>query len=80
MLCNFSVLSENIIIQETSSTLSQQIDLTIPSQVTGLKPQKTAYSSTVVSKSMPVFATDYTIWPYSNTTSPPLKTMIEPIF
>ena len=46
MLCNFTVLSENIIIQETSSTLSQQIDLTIPSQVTGLKPQKTAYSST----------------------------------
>ncbi|KAB0353842.1 hypothetical protein FD755_023464, partial [Muntiacus reevesi] len=51
---------ENIIIQETSTTLSQQIDLKTPSQVTGLKPQKTAYSSTVVSKSMPVFATDYT--------------------
>ncbi|OWJ99067.1 hypothetical protein Celaphus_00009556, partial [Cervus elaphus hippelaphus] len=46
-------LSENIIIQETSTTLSQQIDLKTPSQVTGLKPQKTAYSSTVVSKSMP---------------------------
>ncbi|CAI9181171.1 unnamed protein product [Rangifer tarandus platyrhynchus] len=73
-------LSENIIIQETSTTVSQQIDLTTPSQVTGLKPQKTAYSSTVVSKSMPLFATDYTTRLYSNTTSPPLKTMIAPIF
>ena len=80
MLCNFSVLSESIIIQEKSTTLSQQIDLTTPSQVTELKPQKTAYSSTVVSKSMPVFATDYTTRLYSNTISRPLKTMTAPFF
>nr|XP_017514575.2 adhesion G-protein coupled receptor G4 [Manis javanica] len=68
-------VSENITLQERSTTLSQQIDLTTPSQVTGLKPQKTVYSSTLMSKSMPVFATDYTTISYSNTTSPPLGTM-----
>ncbi|XP_015982977.2 adhesion G-protein coupled receptor G4 [Rousettus aegyptiacus] len=70
-LCFF--VSENLTIQETNTTLSQQIDLTTPSQVTGLKPQKTIYSSTVVSKSMPVFATDHTTITHSNTTSPSLE-------
>ncbi|XP_074215369.1 adhesion G-protein coupled receptor G4 [Camelus bactrianus] len=69
---------ENITIQETSTTLSQQIDLTTPSQVTELKPQKTVYFSTMTSKSMPVFATDYTTRSYSNTISPPLETMTTP--
>uniref|UniRef100_M3XS52 Adhesion G-protein coupled receptor G4 n=1 Tax=Mustela putorius furo TaxID=9669 RepID=M3XS52_MUSPF len=73
-------VSENITIQEMSTTLPQQIDLTTPSQVTGLKPQETIYSSTVTFKSMPVFATDYTTIAYSNTTSPPLKTMTVPKF
>nr|XP_031527496.1 adhesion G-protein coupled receptor G4 [Vicugna pacos] len=69
---------ENITIQETSTTLSQQIDLTTPSQVTELKLQKTVYFSTMTSKSMPVFATDYTTRSYSNTISPPLETMTTP--
>uniref|UniRef100_G1L882 Adhesion G-protein coupled receptor G4 n=1 Tax=Ailuropoda melanoleuca TaxID=9646 RepID=G1L882_AILME len=73
-------VSENITIQEMSTTLSQQIDLTTPSQVTGLKPQETIYSSTAMLKSMPVFATDYTTISYSNTTSPPLETMTTPKF
>ncbi|KAM5195889.1 adhesion G-protein coupled receptor G4-like [Hipposideros larvatus] len=72
--------SENVTIQETSTTLSQQIDLTTPSQVTGLKPQKTVYYSTMMSKSMPIFATDYTTTSYSNTTSPPLEVTSAPIF
>uniref|UniRef100_G3U9Q7 Adhesion G protein-coupled receptor G4 n=1 Tax=Loxodonta africana TaxID=9785 RepID=G3U9Q7_LOXAF len=67
-------VSDNITIQGTSTTVSQQIDLTTPSQITGLKPQKTLYSSTVMSKSIPVFATNYTTISYSNTTSPPLET------
>uniref|UniRef100_A0A8B7TIV9 Adhesion G-protein coupled receptor G4 n=1 Tax=Castor canadensis TaxID=51338 RepID=A0A8B7TIV9_CASCN len=66
---------ENMTVQERSTTLSQQIDLTIPSQITGLKPQETIHSSTVMSKSMPVFVTDYTTISYSNTISPPLATM-----
>ncbi|XP_004410546.1 PREDICTED: probable G-protein coupled receptor 112 [Odobenus rosmarus divergens] len=73
-------VSENITIQEMSTTLSQQIDLTTLSQVTGLKPQETIYSSTMTFKSMPVFATDYTTISYSNTTSPPLETMTAPKF
>ncbi|XP_032284131.1 LOW QUALITY PROTEIN: adhesion G-protein coupled receptor G4 [Phoca vitulina] len=73
-------VSENITIQEMSTTLSQQIDLTTPSQVTGLKPQETIYSSTMTFKSLPVFAPDYTTVSYSNTTSPPLETMTAPKF
>ncbi|XP_045850591.1 adhesion G-protein coupled receptor G4 [Meles meles] len=73
-------VSENITIQEMSTTLPQQIDLTTPSQVTGLKPRETIYSSTVAFKSMPVFANDYTTISYSNTTSPPLETMTAPKF
>ncbi|XP_019570218.2 adhesion G-protein coupled receptor G4 [Rhinolophus sinicus] len=73
-------VSEDITIQETSTTLSPQIDLTTPSQVTGLKPQKTVYSSTMMSKSMPIFATDYTTISYANRTSPPLEVMTAPIF
>ncbi|XP_047572542.1 adhesion G-protein coupled receptor G4 [Lutra lutra] len=73
-------VSENITIQEMSTILPQQIDLTTPSQVTGLKPQEKIYSSTMKFKSMPVFATDYTTISYSNTTSPPLKTMTAPKF
>ncbi|XP_038444353.1 adhesion G-protein coupled receptor G4 isoform X4 [Canis lupus familiaris] len=72
-------VSENITIQEMSTTLSQQIDLTTPSQVTGLKPQETINSSTVF-KSMPVFAADYTAISYSNTTSPPLEAITAPKF
>ncbi|KAM6151611.1 adhesion G-protein coupled receptor G4 [Rhynchocyon petersi] len=68
-------VSDNITIQGTSTTLSQQIDLTTPYQVTGLKPQQTLYSSIVMSKSTPVFATDYTAILYSNKTSPPLETV-----
>ncbi|XP_038305147.1 adhesion G-protein coupled receptor G4 isoform X1 [Canis lupus familiaris] len=74
-----AVVSENITIQEMSTTLSQQIDLTTPSQVTGLKPQETINSSTVF-KSMPVFAADYTAISYSNTTSPPLEAITAPKF
>lgn len=76
----FPVVSENMTIQETSTILSQQIDLTTPSQVTGLKPQNTVYSSTVMSKGIPVFETDYTTISYSNTTSPPVETMTVPKF
>nr|XP_039320005.1 adhesion G-protein coupled receptor G4 isoform X1 [Saimiri boliviensis boliviensis] len=62
-------------IQERSTTLSQQIDMTTPPQITGLNPQNTAHSSTVLSQSIPIFATDYTTITYSSTTSPPLETM-----
>uniref|UniRef100_A0A5F5PIL9 Adhesion G protein-coupled receptor G4 n=1 Tax=Equus caballus TaxID=9796 RepID=A0A5F5PIL9_HORSE len=75
-----SVVSENTTIQETSTTLSQQIDLTTPPQVTGLKPQKTVYSSSAMTQSMPVFATDHTTLSYSNTTPPLLETMTAPNF
>ncbi|EHB18424.1 Putative G-protein coupled receptor 112 [Heterocephalus glaber] len=67
-------VSENMTVQEMSTTLSHQIELTTPSQVTGLKPQKTLHYSTVKSKSMPVFATDYMTMLYSNTTLPPSET------
>ncbi|XP_045394793.1 adhesion G-protein coupled receptor G4 [Lemur catta] len=73
-----SVASENVTIQETSTTLSQQMDLTTPAQITELKPQKTAHSSTVLSKSMPIFATDHTTISYLNTTFPPLETTTAP--
>uniref|UniRef100_Q8IZF6-2 Isoform 2 of Adhesion G-protein coupled receptor G4 n=1 Tax=Homo sapiens TaxID=9606 RepID=Q8IZF6-2 len=66
---------ENMTIQEKSTTVSQQIDMTTPSQITGVKPQNTAHSSTLLSQSIPIFATDYTTISYSNTTSPPLETM-----
>uniref|UniRef100_A0A2K5WWI2 Adhesion G-protein coupled receptor G4 n=1 Tax=Macaca fascicularis TaxID=9541 RepID=A0A2K5WWI2_MACFA len=66
---------ENMTIQGKSTTVSQQIDMTTPSQITGVKPQKTAHSSAVLSQSIPIFATDYTTISYSNTTSPPLETM-----
>ncbi|KAK2084007.1 Adhesion G-protein coupled receptor G4, partial [Saguinus oedipus] len=69
---------ENMIIQERSTTLSQLIDMTSPPQITGLKPQNTAHSSTVWSQSTPIFATDYTTISYSNTTSPPLETITAP--
>ncbi|XP_040324498.1 adhesion G-protein coupled receptor G4 [Herpailurus yagouaroundi] len=69
---------ENITTQEMSTTLSQQIDVTTPSQVTGLKPQETVHSSTMMFKSMPVFATDYATVSYSNTTSPLLETVTAP--
>ncbi|XP_043425961.1 adhesion G-protein coupled receptor G4 [Prionailurus bengalensis] len=72
------VVYENITTQEMSTTLSQQIDVTTPSQVTGLKPQETVYSSTMMFKSMPVFATDYATLSYSNTTSPLLETVTAP--
>uniref|UniRef100_A0A8D2CT30 Adhesion G-protein coupled receptor G4 n=1 Tax=Sciurus vulgaris TaxID=55149 RepID=A0A8D2CT30_SCIVU len=68
-------VSENMTIEETNTTLSQQINLTTPSQITGLRPQKTEHSTAVMSKSMPMFATDYTTLFYSNKTSPPLETM-----
>nr|XP_044619151.1 adhesion G-protein coupled receptor G4 [Equus asinus] len=73
-------VSENTTIEETSTTLSQQIDLTTPPQVTGLKPQKTVYSSSAMTQSMPVFATDHTTLSYSNTTPPLLETMTAPNF
>ncbi|XP_069320287.1 adhesion G-protein coupled receptor G4 [Eulemur rufifrons] len=71
-------VSENVTIQETSTTLSQQTDLTTPARITGLKPQKTALSSTVLSKSMPIFATDHTTISYLNITSTPLETTTAP--
>lgn len=80
MISIFAAVSENVTIQEISTTLSQQIDSTTPSQVTGLKPQKTIYCSTMMPKSMPVFETDYTTISYSNTTSPPLELMTAPKF
>ncbi|XP_021574333.1 adhesion G-protein coupled receptor G4 [Carlito syrichta] len=74
-----SVISENMTIQEESTTFSQQIfDLTTSSQITGLKPQQTEH--TMLSKSTPIFETDYTTMSHSNTTSPPLETMTAPKF
>ncbi|KAM4818694.1 adhesion G-protein coupled receptor G4 [Thomomys bottae] len=70
------VVSENMTSQETSTTLSQQVHVTTPSQITGLHPQKTTYFSTVMSKSMPVLITDHTTISQSNTTSPPLVTTL----
>ncbi|XP_045327152.1 adhesion G-protein coupled receptor G4 [Leopardus geoffroyi] len=75
---NIPIVYENITTQEMSTTLSQQRDVTTPSQVTGLKPQETLYSSTMMFKSMPVFATDYATVSYSNTTSPLLETVTAP--
>uniref|UniRef100_H0XLE2 Adhesion G-protein coupled receptor G4 n=1 Tax=Otolemur garnettii TaxID=30611 RepID=H0XLE2_OTOGA len=71
-------VSENVTIQETNTTLSPQIDITTTARITGLKPQSTANSSTVLPKSMPIFATDYTTLSCSNTTSPPLETATAP--
>uniref|UniRef100_A0A8C5K9X3 Adhesion G protein-coupled receptor G4 n=1 Tax=Jaculus jaculus TaxID=51337 RepID=A0A8C5K9X3_JACJA len=68
-------VSENMTIQETSTTVSQQIDLTTASKITGLNPQKTTHFTTVMSKSMPVFATNYTTISYLHTTIQPLVTM-----
>ncbi|XP_039073066.1 adhesion G-protein coupled receptor G4 [Hyaena hyaena] len=69
---------ENITIQEMSTTHSQQMDLTSPSQVIGLKPQETEYSSTAMFKSKPVFATGYATISYPSTASPPLERVTAP--
>ncbi|XP_053435082.1 adhesion G-protein coupled receptor G4 [Nycticebus coucang] len=71
------LVSENVTIQETNTTLSPQIDMTTPTRITGLEPQNTANSSTMLPKSMPIFATDYTTLSCSHT-SPPLETATAP--
>ncbi|XP_006874780.1 PREDICTED: probable G-protein coupled receptor 112 [Chrysochloris asiatica] len=68
-------VSDKITTQGTSRTISKQVNLTTPSQITGLKPQKTLYSSSVMSKSIPVFASDHITVSYSKMTSLPLESM-----
>uniref|UniRef100_I3N0P2 Adhesion G-protein coupled receptor G4 n=1 Tax=Ictidomys tridecemlineatus TaxID=43179 RepID=I3N0P2_ICTTR len=68
-------LSENMTIEETSTPLLQQINLTTPSQITELRPQKTVHVSAVMSKSVPMDATNYTTLSYSNKTSSPVEIM-----
>ncbi|XP_075394598.1 adhesion G-protein coupled receptor G4 [Tenrec ecaudatus] len=67
-------VSDNITTPGTSTTLSQQIHFTTPSQITGLNLGKPSDSSTVISKSNPVFETSCTTVSYSNRTYPPLET------
>ncbi|KAM5221522.1 adhesion G-protein coupled receptor G4 [Ctenodactylus gundi] len=64
-------VSENMTIQEMSTTVSQQIEST-PSQATGLKPQKTAQTTALMSESMPVFAAIS----HASTVSPPSETKL----
>ncbi|XP_052603247.1 adhesion G-protein coupled receptor G4 [Peromyscus californicus insignis] len=68
-------VSENMTIQETSTTVSQQIDLTTPFQITALNPQKTVHPSTVSSESMPVSTINHAAISYSNTIPSPLATV-----
>ncbi|XP_042125201.1 adhesion G-protein coupled receptor G4 [Peromyscus maniculatus bairdii] len=68
-------VSENMTIQETSTTVSQQIDLTTPFQITGLNPQKTVHPSTVSLENMPVSTINYAAISYSNTIPSPLATV-----
>ncbi|KAL1767077.1 adhesion G-protein coupled receptor G4 [Sigmodon hispidus] len=66
-------VSENMTIQETSTTVSQQIDLTTLSQITGT--QKTVHLSTVSPESMPVSTINHAAISYSNTIPSPLTTV-----
>uniref|UniRef100_A0ABK0LVV3 Adhesion G protein-coupled receptor G4 n=1 Tax=Rattus norvegicus TaxID=10116 RepID=A0ABK0LVV3_RAT len=68
-------VSENMTIQETSATVSQQIELPTPSQSTGLNPHKTAYSSTVLPEDMSVSTISHAVTSYSNTVPSPLATV-----
>ncbi|XP_031229663.1 adhesion G-protein coupled receptor G4 [Mastomys coucha] len=68
-------VSENMTIQETSTNVSQQIDLTTSSQTTGLNPHKTAHSSTRLPEGMPVSTINHIDISYSNTVPSPLATV-----
>ncbi|KAL6040407.1 hypothetical protein STEG23_015188 [Scotinomys teguina] len=71
---DFTVVLENMTIQETSTTVSQQIDLT-PFQITGINPQKTVQPSTVSPESMRVSTINHEAISYSNTIPSPLVTV-----
>ncbi|XP_075814396.1 adhesion G-protein coupled receptor G4 [Microtus pennsylvanicus] len=68
-------VSENMTIQERSTTVSQQIDLTTPSQITGLNAQKTVHLSTVSPESMPISTVNHAAISHSNTIPSPLATV-----
>ncbi|XP_029329391.1 adhesion G-protein coupled receptor G4 isoform X1 [Mus caroli] len=68
-------VSENMTIQETSTNVSQQIDLTTSSQTTGLNPHKTAHSSTLLPEGMAVSTINSTAISYANTVPSPLATV-----
>ncbi|XP_055455530.1 adhesion G-protein coupled receptor G4 [Psammomys obesus] len=68
-------VSENMKIQEMSTTVSQQFDLTAPSQITGLNPQKSVHSSTVFPESKPAFTVNHAAISYSHTLPSPLATV-----
>ncbi|GAB1302800.1 Adhesion G-protein coupled receptor G4 [Apodemus speciosus] len=67
-------VSENMTIQETSTNVPQQIDLTT-SQTTGLNPHKTGHSSTLFPEGMPVSTIKHTAISYSNTVPSSLATV-----
>ncbi|KAK7800446.1 hypothetical protein U0070_009036, partial [Myodes glareolus] len=62
-------------IQERSTTVSQQIDLTTPSQITGLNARKTVHLSTVPPESMPISTVNHAAISHSNTIPAPLATV-----
>ncbi|XP_029390325.1 adhesion G-protein coupled receptor G4 [Mus pahari] len=68
-------VSENMTIQETSTNVSQQIDLTTSSRTTGLNPHKTAHSSTLLPEVMPISTINSTAISYANTVPLPLATV-----
>ncbi|XP_050015626.1 adhesion G-protein coupled receptor G4 [Alexandromys fortis] len=68
-------VSENMTIQERSTTVSQQIDLTTPSQITGLNAQKTVHLSIVSPESMPISTVNHAAISHSNTIPSPLATV-----
>lgn len=74
MLSDFSVVSENMTIQERSTTVSQKIDLTTPPSITELNPQKTVHPSTLSPISVPASTINHAVISYSNTTPSPLAT------
>ncbi|XP_038171810.1 adhesion G-protein coupled receptor G4 [Arvicola amphibius] len=69
------LVSENMTIQERSTTVSQQIDLTTPSQITGLNARKTVHLSTVSPESRPISTVSHAAISHSNTIPSPLATV-----
>ncbi|MEJ1272580.1 adhesion G protein-coupled receptor G4 [Cricetulus griseus] len=67
-------VSENMTIQERSTTVSQKIDLTTPPSITELNPQKTVHPSTLSPISVPASTINHAVISYSNTTPSPLAT------
>ncbi|XP_040599843.1 adhesion G-protein coupled receptor G4 [Mesocricetus auratus] len=68
-------VSENMTIQERSTTVSQKIDLTTLSQITWLNTQKTVHSSTVSPESMPVSPINHAAVSHSDITPSPQATV-----